>query len=324
MRAQDLPSFKDMPAVKGMPHGAAWGLFDKDGKRDNCGTLNLLTPEIAKEAQKEIRSGTSVALNWGLENVHEPGFTREKAQHHFKDLKPLGFFAWDDLIHINTQSGSQWDGFRHWGHQETGLYYNGLKHEEIPDPKHISDNSQHHWTERGGIVGRGVLIDYASWAEKKGIQYEATSRHEITVKDVEAIAKDQGVEFKPADILIIRSGWVKWYNGADDEGRIAKAKNGHEFVGLAGNEESVEWLWDHHFAAVAGDAIAFEAWPPKAPYRLHDHFLAFWGTPIGELWNLEGLAEACKRENKYSFMLTSAPLNIQGGVASPPNAIAIL
>tara|TARA_R110002060_G_scaffold10898_3_gene16061 strand:+ start:622 stop:813 length:192 start_codon:yes stop_codon:yes gene_type:complete len=62
MRAQDLPSFKDMPAVKGMPHGAAWGLFDKDGKRDNCGTLNLLTPEIAKEAQKEIRSGTSVAL----------------------------------------------------------------------------------------------------------------------------------------------------------------------------------------------------------------------------------------------------------------------
>jgi len=183
------------------------------------------------------------------------------------------------------------------------------------------------------------------------------------VKDVEAIAKDQGVEFKPADILIIRSGWVKWYNGADDEERIAKAKNGHEFVGLAGNEESVEWLWDHHFAAVAGDAIAFEAWPPKAPYSmslslflhdrssvpyilvtslwssepcsklsqvlttltgLHDHFLAFWGTPIGELWNLEGLAEACKRENKYSFMLTSAPLNIQGGVASPPNAIAIL
>ncbi|PVH69582.1 hypothetical protein DL98DRAFT_564391 [Cadophora sp. DSE1049] len=277
MRAQDLPSFKDMPAVKGMPHGAAWGLFDKDGERDNCGTLNLLAPGIAKEAQKEIRSGTSVALNWGLENVHEPGFTREKAQHHFKDLKPLGFFAWDDLIHINTQSGSQWDGFRHWGHQETGLYYNGLKHEEIPDPKHICDNSQHHWTERGGIVGRAVLIDFASWAEKKGISYSATSRHEISIQDVEPIAKDQG-----------------------------------------------EWLWDHHFAAVAGDAIAFEAWPPKAPYRLHDHFLAFWGTPIGELWNLEGLAEACKRENKYSFMLTSAPLNIQGGVASPPNAIAIL
>jgi hypothetical protein len=60
---------------------------------------------------------------------------------------------------------------------------------------------------------------------------------------------------------------VKWYNEATDEDRIKGARDGHEFVGLAGNRESVEWLWDHHFAAVAGDTIAFEAWPPKAPYR---------------------------------------------------------
>jgi len=57
---------------------------------------------------------------------------------------------------------------------------------------------------------------------------------------------------------------------------------------------------------------------------LHDHFLAMWGTPIGELWNLEQLAEACKKENKYSFFFTSAPLNEHGGIASPPNALAIL
>ncbi|KAJ5037550.1 uncharacterized protein L3040_007722 [Drepanopeziza brunnea f. sp. 'multigermtubi'] len=324
MRAQDLPSFKDMPAVEGMPHGTAWGLWDKDGKRDNCGSLNLLTPENAREAQKEIKSGTSVALNWTVECVHEPGFARQKAEHNFKNLKPLGFVAWDDIIHINTQSGSQWDGFRHWGHQDTGLYYNGLKHEDIPDPAHISDNSQHHWSDRGGIVGRGVLIDYASWAEKNNIAYSATSSHEITVQDLETIAKDQGVEFRPADILIIRSGWVKWYNGASEEARVKGARDGLEHIGLAGNAETVEWLWDHHFAAVAGDSITFEVWPPKPAYRLHDHLLAMWGTPIGELWDLEGLAEACKREKKYSFFLTSAPLNVQGGVASPPNALAIL
>jgi kynurenine formamidase len=186
-----------------------------------------------------------------------------------------------------------------------------------------------------------VLIDYASWAQKHNITYSVTTRHEISISDIEAIAKEQNVVFKPADILIIRSGWVKWYNEATDEERMKGARDGHEFVGLAGNRESVEWLWDHHFAAVAGDAIAFEAWPPKAPYRgfplssfgfgeelmiagLHDHFLAMWGTPIGELWNLEQLAEVCKKENKYSFFLTSAPLNVHGGVASPPNALAIL
>jgi hypothetical protein len=162
--------------------------------------------------------------------------------------------------------------------------------------------------------------------------------------------------FKPADILIIRSGWVKWYNEASEEERVRGARDGHEFVGVQGSKESVEWLWEKHFAAVAGDAIAFEAWPPRAPYRmsfflsllyyfscfvcvivgvgvrwerlicigLHDHFLAMWGTPIGELWNLEQLAEVCKKENKYSFFLTSAPLNVHGGIASPPNALVIL
>lgn len=86
------------------------------------------------------------------------------------------------------------------------------------------------------------MIDYASYAEKHSIKYEATTRHEISVKDVEAIAKEQGVEFKPADILIIRSGWVKWYNEVNDEERIRGATNGHEHMGLAGNAETVEWL----------------------------------------------------------------------------------
>jgi hypothetical protein len=111
-----------------------------------------------------------------------------------------------------------------------------------------------------------VLIDYVAYAERHGIQYSPVTRHEISVREIEECAKEQGVSFKPADILIVRSGWVKWYNGASDEERIKGAKNGHEHVGVAGNKESVEWLWNHHFAAVAGDAIAFEAWPPKAPY----------------------------------------------------------
>ena len=156
----------------------------------------------------------------------------------------------------------------HWGHQETGLYYNNLQHEQIPDPAHSEKNGIHNWTKRGGIVGRGVLIDYVAYAAKHKISYSPVTRHEITVQDIEAIAKDQGVEFHPADILIIRSGWVKWYNEANDEERLKGARDGHEHAGMQGSKESVEWLWNHHFAAVAGDAIAFEAWPPKAPYRM--------------------------------------------------------
>jgi hypothetical protein len=49
-----------------------------------------------------------------------------------------------------------------------------------------------------------------------------------------------------------------------------------------------------------------------------------WGCPIGELWDLEKLAEKCQSYKKWSFFLASAPLNVVGGVASPPNVSAIL
>ncbi len=45
--------------------------------------------------------------------------------------------------------------------------------------------------------------------------------------------------------------------------------------------------------------------------------------PIGEMWDVEGLAAECARQKRWTFFLTSAPLNLPGGAASPPNAIAI-
>lgn len=45
--------------------------------------------------------------------------------------------------------------------------------------------------------------------------------------------------------------------------------------------------------------------------------------PIGECWDLEELSETCRKLDRWTFMLTSEPLNLYGGVASPPNAIAI-
>ena len=57
-----LPDFYDLPPVEGMPQGCAWGIFDKDGRKDVLGTLNLLTPEVVKSAAAEIQHGVSVSL----------------------------------------------------------------------------------------------------------------------------------------------------------------------------------------------------------------------------------------------------------------------
>ncbi|KAK4547061.1 hypothetical protein LTR36_001282 [Oleoguttula mirabilis] len=325
----DLPDFKSLPPVQGMPHGCAWGLFDIDGKRDNLGTLNLLTPEVVLAAKEEIKTGISISVNWPLNKVHRPGFKRKVPEHRIINLQAKpgdGHPVHDDELHINTQSGSQWDGFKHFGHGPSECYYNGLKHADVPTSL---DNGIHHWNDRGGIVGRGVLLDYVRYAEKKGIEYDVMTRHQITVDILDDMAKDQGVEFKPGDVLIIRSGFTKWYESASQEERDAKITGTGDssklaWAGVEGSIETAEWLWNHHFSAVAGDSISFEQWPMNPKCKIHEFQLAFWGSPIGEIWDLEKLAEVCDEQKRWSFFFTSAPLNVVGGVASPPNALAIL
>ncbi|MBE7179646.1 MAG: hypothetical protein INR71_00265 [Terriglobus roseus] len=63
--ALGVPDFDDLPKVEGMPQGCTWGLFDKDGKKDVYGTLNFLTPDVVKEAVKEVKDGSSVSLKCG-------------------------------------------------------------------------------------------------------------------------------------------------------------------------------------------------------------------------------------------------------------------
>ena len=56
---------------------------------------------------------------------------------------------------------------------------------------------------------------------------------------------------------------------------------------------------------------------------LHQYFLSLFGLNIGELWDLKALGEHCKKIGRYSFLLTSVPLNVPGAIGSPPNALAI-
>jgi hypothetical protein len=54
-----------------------------------------------------------------------PAFGREVFQHEIKTLAEG--LAYDDVYHMNTQSGTQWDGFRHFAHMSSGSFYNGVR-----------------------------------------------------------------------------------------------------------------------------------------------------------------------------------------------------
>lgn len=117
------------------------------------------------------------------------------------------------------------------------------------------------WHCRGGLVGRGVFIDYKRWADKNGIEYSPFDAKRITIKEIETIAKEQGVEFKQGDIFVIRSGFTEALGEMDGKQQEA-ALGTHRTCGVEGTEDSAKWFWNNHFAAVAGDAIAFETIPP--------------------------------------------------------------
>ena len=88
-------------------------------------------------------------------------------------------------------------------------------------------------------------------------------------------------------------------------------------MGVEPTEENLQWLWESQFAAVAGDAPASERSPvgkgkdvndAPAPVTLHQCLLGGWGMPIGEMFDLEDLAEHCRKAGRWNFFLSSVPL----------------
>ncbi|SPQ21393.1 b277ebe3-e11f-4458-8170-7f2cac4964bb [Thermothielavioides terrestris] len=335
MDPASVPDFDDLPKVDGQPQGCAWGLFDKDGKKDVFGTLNFLTPSIVAAAAAEVKDGVSISLNWPLNGIKFPLPGRKPPVHRPKPLRELGIDCegWDDELDFNTQFSSQWDGLCHF--TPDGATYNGLKPTqqglEVQSTAENGLPTIEHWHSRGALVGRGVLIDWKRFHEETtGTPYHPLDGYRITPEDIEKVARHQGVEFKHGDILIIRTGYTEVLEAPTQED-FAKFR-AQTLSGVHGTVETARWVWNHRFAAVAGDAHAFEALPPLKPdgtpgsvteLVLHHWFLNQFGMPIGELWDLKALSEYAKKTGRYSFLLTSAPLNHPGLVASPPNAIAL-
>lgn len=105
-----IPSFDELTIDPKGPKGNAWGLFGAD---DQLGMLNLLTPETTLAAAAEIRDGARIPLDWELNRLSYPNFKRQPVEHKIINKGPR--IVNDDVLTFNTQSSSQWDGFRHYG-----------------------------------------------------------------------------------------------------------------------------------------------------------------------------------------------------------------
>jgi hypothetical protein len=316
-----IPKFSDLPLDESGPHHNAWGLY---GTNDQLGTLNRLSNDIVTSAAKEIKTGKRISLNWPLDAQGSLPFFGRQAFHQKLYQKPPRIVN-DDVWTFNTQSSSQWDGLRHFGYQKEEVFYNGVTLDDIhgTNGKPCSNvNGIGAWSEQG-IVGRGVLLDYHEWRVAQGREHDAFATSAIPLADLKAVAKAQGTEFRFGDILLVRSGYMDAYNKIDKEKVSAlRERQTPSFAGVEQSEEMLQFMWEN-FAACAGDQPGWEAWPTQKDWSCHEVMLAGWGMPIGELFDLEALGKHCKETSRYEFFVVSEPTNVPGGVASPPNILAI-
>ena len=323
-----MTSYDELSAAE--PPGSSWEVF---GAGDQLGTVNFLTSDRVAAAGALIRTGRRFGLDHPVTAFEPyPTGTRRPLEHHVFSNNEWHRDDWVDSFYL--QSSSQIDSLRHIGHPEHG-FYGGLS--SAANTADSVSLGVHNWADRG-IAGRGVLLDLPRFFEAEGRPYDPSSTVVVTAEMLDAMASRQGISWQGGEMLLLRTAWAEQYLAKTPEERLQTPWR--RSPGLAQRTEILRWLWDHEIALVAADNLAVEADPviesdfrtpgERPPERgvdhsgmLHRPLIALLGMALGELWKLDELAADCAADGVYEFFLTVKPLNLPGGVGSPPNALAI-
>jgi len=161
-----------------------------------------------------------------------------------------------------------------------------------------------------------VLLDIP---RVKGVEWLEPG-YAITTADLDAAVRAHRVTVGAGDALLIRTGQMTQCRRRGGWGDYA----GGDAPGLSFH--SAGWLAERQIAAVATDTWGMEVRPNEIPdtYQpLHQVLIPGMGLLVGEIFELDALAEDCARDGVYEFQFTAPPLPITGAVGSPINPLAI-
>jgi kynurenine formamidase len=306
--------YRELPLIEGTTEHHAWNFF---AEGDELGTLNRIGPRQLVEAASLVQSGKVISLNLPLDQPGPLAEGRSGYEHHVEVER---FGRDDKLDNFFLQGSSQWDGLRHVRYRQHG-YFGGRQEDDLDTSGVLGVDRI---AERG-VFGRGVLLDVAGFYTARGEALPVGERTEITVDMLDRVADAQGVELQPGDVVLVRSGWLGWYQSLTAEQRAeVGTSQTMSCIGLEARPEMAEWLWDNGVAAIACDNPALEALPirPENGF-LHHRILPLLGFLIGELLSLDELADDCRGDGRYIGLMASAPLHLPNGVGSPANAYMI-
>jgi kynurenine formamidase len=289
-----------------------WGRWGDD---DEKGTLNFITQERLLAAASEVRSGKAFELSIPLGKGGPPWggmINRVDPVHLMSYLPEIGktsdaMFASDDFIIMPLQQATQWDSFAHVGYDD--FFYNG-----VPVVAVTWDGASRNSIDKTlpGMVGRGVLLDIA---RLHGVDW-LDGGYAIGPDELERAEAEQGVRLGSGDCLLLRTGWRKK--------ALVEGWDGWLQTEPGLTAECAGWLHDREVAAAASDNHALEVTPvPGSDLPLHAMLIRDMGMPIGEIFDLEDLADDCALDGNWSFFFSAPSLRVTGAVGSPVSPIAV-
>ena len=277
-----------------------WGRWGKD---DQLGAVNLVTAEKRRQAAALVKTGQTVSL------AHNPLTERaEDNNNPFEHTMLRGNNMDRYAVSYHGYAHSHIDALCHFLYKDQT--YNGFARADVNTDKGCAklgiDNL------KNGIVTRGVLIDIP---RLRGVEYLEPGTA-IYAEDVEAWEKKAGVKIGSGDAILLRTG--RW-------ARRAKVGPWNVAQSAAGFHASIAtWIKARNVAIVGSDAGEDVTPSQVEGVALPVHTLLITGMGINLLDNhdLEAVAEAASRLNRWEFMITIAPVPVTGGTGFPVNTIA--
>ncbi|VIO75629.1 hypothetical protein CI1B_60080 [Bradyrhizobium ivorense] len=299
-------------ALLGTPGAAGAQDWTKSkwGPDDEIGAANYMTPDLVVKAASLVKTGKTYALGIPVDTktpAYPPRSFKitivQPGQAGIDGLGPNKATYNDDIIDTWVGIGSQLDGLGHLG--VAHVYYNGNKLADFADPTGLKKLGIE---KVPPMVTRGVLLDMAAYYNTDIVK-EGTA---FNVKEIDEVAKKQGVEIRQGDVVIFHTGWLSLI-GKDDKRYSA----GEPGLGV----EGAKYLTSKGVVAIGADTWALEVLPfeGKTVFEVHQILLAMNGTYILENMDTAELA----KDKGYEFLFVLGQPRWRGGVQSMINPIAI-
>jgi kynurenine formamidase len=163
------------------------------------------------------------------------------------------------------------------------------------------------------FFGRGVLLDAPGYRKVDCLDKSSP----IDAAEMQAICAWEGVEVRPWDVVLIRTGYMGFWPDAE---KMAAHKTAGPDISAA------RWLLERGIVATGTDTETYEVQPAPDPgptgnpQPVHTLLLIENGIHLMESLDLEALA----KDRVYEFLFVALPVKIRGATGSMIDPLAIV